>query len=162
MTQSRRFRFQLWTSRILSIAACTAAAALAGCYWEGGSGVSLDQHPYISTSWNPYTITLRDTRTGQAFWSVDVPVGKQLVIHFRDDLGKPGTATPDSMEWDIMEPGTLSGPLMNSLAVPPFTARRIDVDRRATPELPEDMGGGAVVRTTTDANSAKPAPGTKP
>lgn len=132
------------TSRHLAIGfSSVCLLALGACYFPGGSGFSTDTHTYVSTSWQPYTITLKDTRTGQDFWSIDVPVGKQLVVHFREgDDSLKGTPTPDTMEWEIMDEGELFGQLDNSIAVPSKHDRRLDVTIRATPELPESMTGG--------------------
>ena len=66
-------------------AAATILASLAlsaGCYYEGGPLRSIDRVTYVSTSWSPKTVTLIDTRTGESMWSVDIPVGQQLVIDF--------------------------------------------------------------------------------
>jgi hypothetical protein len=85
------------SSSVLALSAAACLAVCAGCYAPGGSGFSTDTHSYVSTSWQPYTITLKDTRTGQNFWSIDVPVGKKLVVHFREGEGIKGSATPDLM-----------------------------------------------------------------
>jgi hypothetical protein len=89
-----------------------------GCYTPGGGGFSTDTHTYPSTSWLPATVSLEDTRTRQNFWSIDVPVGKQLVVHIRRDQGVKGSDTPDLMEWEIMEGGEMFGQLDNSIPVP--------------------------------------------
>jgi len=140
-----------------SIAALTAAAitlALTGCYLPGGNGFSTDTHTYESTSWQPYTITLKDTRTGQDFWSIDVPVGKQLVVRFRpgDDKDQNGP-TPDVMEWGILDRGEMFGDLANSIPVPGRYDRRLDPVIRAVPELPGGMTGGGVPKA--DATSTR-------
>lgn len=140
------------SSSFLGLGAAACLAISAGCYAPGGSGFSTDTHSYVSTSWQPYTITLKDTRTGQNFWSMDVPVGKKLVVHFRGDEGIKGSATPDLMEWEIMDPDEMFGQLDNSVPVPGREYRRLDPTLRATPELPESMGGGV----------PKPAPSGNP
>lgn len=135
------------SSMLSGAAALIGLGLLSGCYTEGGSGFSTDQHAYVSTAWQPKTITLVDTRTSQSFWSIDVPVGKKLVIQFRENASSPdaapGDATPDMMLWDLMAPDDDFGPLANQIPVPPKAARRIDWVLRATPELPESMGGAA-------------------
>ncbi len=126
----------------LALSILAGAAFLPGCYAPGGSGFSTDTHTYVSTAWQPYTVTLKDTRTGKDFWSIDVPVGKQLVLNFRDGDGIAKSGTPDLMEWEIMDAGEMFGQLDNSIPVPPAPGRRLDPTIRATPELPESMGGG--------------------
>lgn len=116
-----------------------ALASTTGCYSEGGPGYSADLFTYVSTPTRPYTVTLRDTRTGQDFWSVDVPVGKQLVVSFDANEGTKDKFTPDKMSWLIMEPEDDWQQLTNSLPVPPAEGRRLDVTLRATPEFPDGM-----------------------
>lgn len=129
-----------WSLRgVLAAAALGWVVVAGGCYNEGGNGYAHDRHVYISTAWRPWTVTLKDTRTGQDFWSVDLPVGKQLVVEFYDDGGTKDGFTPDLMRWSIMKDGDEFGRLDNSLAVPPKTVRRLDVTLRPSPELPDGM-----------------------
>lgn len=125
----------------LAIAATVAAAAagLGGCYSEGGLGWSEDQYVYVSRPHQPWAVVLVDTRTGDEFWKVEVPVGKQLVMHFVRDAGTDDSYTPDLMEWAIMNEGDEWERLANTMPVPPANARRIDPVLRPTPELPPDM-----------------------
>jgi hypothetical protein len=123
------------------VGAVAIAASLAGCYSPGGSGFSTDTHTYVSTSWQPTTVALRDTRTGQDIWSVDIPVGKQLVVHFRKNEAMKNTPTPEIMEWEIMDAGEMFGELDNSIPVPGGTDKRLDPKLRPAPELPPGMTG---------------------
>lgn len=125
-------------SKMLGASLIVSAALAGGCYTEGGIGYSLDQATYISTPWRPWTITLKDTRTGQDFWSVDVPVGKQLSLGFVSGDSKD-PFTPDVMNWAIMDAGEEFGRLGNSLPVPGRDARRLDASLRPAPELPDGM-----------------------
>ena len=116
-----------------------AVAGLGGCYSEGGMGWSEDQYVYVSRPHQPWTVTLRDTRTNKEFWTVQVPVGKQLVIHFVRDAGTKDSYTPDLMEWAIMNDGAEVDRLGNTMPVPPPNARIIEPSIRPTPELPDRM-----------------------
>jgi len=117
-----------------------AALGLAGCYQEGGPGFSADQHVYVSRPWQPWTVTLRDTRTGQEFWSMDVPVGKRLVLKFVQGGGTKDKYTPDSMIWTLVDEERESFlDLSNSLPCPPADSRRLEPTLRTAPELPESM-----------------------
>jgi hypothetical protein len=131
-----------------AFAACCAVAAAAtsgGCFYnEGGLGMSEDKHVYVSRSHQPWTVTVRDTRTGQAFWSVDVPVGKKLVVQFLPGQGSDNKFTPDLMQWGIMDESAGYGNLTNTLPVPASDARRLEPTLRAAPELPPEMTGRAV------------------
>lgn len=116
-----------------------AAAFAGGCYSEGGLGWSEDQYVWISRPHQPWNVTLIDTRTGKEFWTTEVPVGKQLVVHFIKGEGTSDSYTPDRMEWSIMNDGEEWSRLDNSLPVPPANSRRLDPTIRATPELPPRM-----------------------
>jgi hypothetical protein len=123
----------------LAGAALALQLALGGCYSEGGPGWSEDQFVYISRPHQPLTVTLKDTRTGQDFWTAQVPVGKQLVVHFVRGEGTGDTFTPDRMEWAIMNDGAEWDRLGNNMPVPPANSRRLDAIVRTSPEIPERM-----------------------
>lgn len=137
------------TSAAFALAA--AAAVIGGCYSEGGTWWSEDQQVYISRPHQPWNITLKDTRTGQDVWTVEVPVGKQLVVHFVKGAGTTDSYTPDLMEWAIMDDGAEFERLDNTLPVPPANARRIDTALRTGPELPPRM----VIATTPSSGEPK-------
>ncbi|MBC7835994.1 MAG: hypothetical protein H7Y88_12975 [Phycisphaerales bacterium] len=126
---------------------CIGAAALGACYYPGGPWYSADRYTYVSTAWQPQTITLTDTRTGEVIWSQDVPVGKQLVIDFTSEDSTSDVnpvvdpAHPDMMEWEIMDAGTRFGQLDNAIAVPPADSRRVEMTLRPVPEYPATVTG---------------------
>lgn len=144
-------------------AAATILASLAlsaGCYYEGGPLRSIDRFTYASTTWSPKTVTLVDTRTGEAMWSVDIPVGRQLVIDF--DTSKDADNTqwlPDEARWDLMPDTRRHGQLQNKMKVPPPQARRIDVSLRPVPEMPS---GAPQASTVAPPANATPAPAPSP
>jgi hypothetical protein len=125
-------------ARSFAIAALIGATALsAGCYYEGGPLKSIDRFTYASTTWEPKTITLIDTRTGETLWTADVPVGKELVIDFNVPANADNSEwLPDVAEWEIFPYPTRSGQLTNTMRVPPRSARRVDVTFRPVPEMP--------------------------
>lgn len=116
------------------------ALVLGGCQNdEGGMGYSAGQEVFVSRTWMPWTITLRDTRTGQEMWSIDVPVGKKLVMDFDEGDGTKDDYTPDLLNWAIVDEDGEFPALSNHLPVPPSTARRIETTLRTAPELAESM-----------------------
>lgn len=156
VNEDRRVR-RLTAAAATAVLAAIGAGGVGGCYYPGGPGFSADRFTYESTTWQPWTVTLEDTRTGQAFWSMEVPVGYQLVIDF--DEGPEGTAdefTPDTMKWELMPIGRRSGELDNTMRVPPASARLLVPTLRRTPELPDDMvaaqGGPPPVRVLNPEN----------
>ncbi len=137
----------------LALAALVGASALStGCYYQGGPLKSADRFTYASNTWEPKTITLIDTRTGETLWTLDVPVGKELVIDFNTPKDADNTEwLPDEALWEVFPYPTRSGQLTNKMRVPPRAARRVDVTFRPVPEMPS----GAP--TTSTSESFKPA-----
>lgn len=119
------------------------ASVLGGCWVPGGVQMSLDMYTYHSTTYMPQTVTLIDTRSGQALFSVDIPVGKELVMQFHEGRGvklpdgTPSELYPDKLKWDIWDLGRRFGEPTQSFDVPPFHARRVDVTVRTSPEQPD-------------------------
>jgi hypothetical protein len=137
---------RLSARRLLLAGALAMLPLLGGCkYNEGGPGYSGDIHTYVSTAWRPWTVTLVDTRTGEAVWSADIPVDQQLVIRFRTGKG-PSDELPDMMDWGLMEAGTKYGHRKNRLPVPGADARLLKPTLRPTPEMP-----GAVLTSAPEA-----------
>lgn len=124
-------------ARLRLAAVLAGAAVLPGCWVEGGRGNSSDSFTYVSTEYQPKTVSLVDTRTGQAIWSYEIPVGRELVMEFYQ--GEIATArdhlNPDTLRWDDFEAGTYFGSPRKRLNVPPSTARRLDVALRPAPEM---------------------------
>lgn len=110
-------------------------AALTACTGPGGSFYSDDRFTYVSNSWQPWTVSVIDTRTGETIWSVDVPVGQQLVVAFIKGTG-PNERNPDMMQWGLVEAGRNAPSLPNLIPVPGRTARRIEPVMRPVPEMP--------------------------
>ena len=117
---------------LLSAAGLT--AAMAGCwtmgYSPGGRQASLDEFTYVSTIDYPYTISLIDLSTRQPIWSVDVPVGKELVVRFVDDFNAANKDRPSLMRWRIFDAGTDSGELTHIMPVPDSTSRLLQATIR--------------------------------
>lgn len=125
---------------VLLIAGLGGGALGSGCgYKEGGNGYSADSFTYVSRSWQPWTITLRDTRTGQEVWTMDLPVGRKLAMQFYADEGTKDGFTPDLMKWATAEENIENFTLTNSIPVPPASVRRLEPTLRPVPELPESM-----------------------
>ena len=141
-----------------------------GCWSPGGRLASFDQYLFESTSFDPTTITIVDSRTGQAVWSYDVPVDKALAINFLDDVRPETQEYPDDMEWGVW-PRLSTGNLYAKQAldqpivkVPSAAYRRIDKKQRPAPELPSDMTPGLpsappeLVPKDPGTTDAKPLP----
>jgi hypothetical protein len=120
-------------SLILNVAA---ALILAGCYSPSGGLIKRRgaANTYYSTQSQPATVTIVDTRTKEPFFTIEIPVGKQLTLNFEEGKGDDPALTPDLMVYQIFDLGTSIGKLRNSVTVPNSYCRRIDVDYRPAPE----------------------------
>ena len=112
-------------------ALCLVPAACWSGYTPGGYSASGTPSTYESTQHMPQTVTLVDTTTQETIWSMEVPVGQQLVVDFAEDHVKDNPARPALMKWRLMERGG-SGSLSNSIPAPAPAARRLDVSRTRT------------------------------
>ena len=118
---------------VLSMASCDSYSTKGG--WLPSSNSTFT---YISTSSSPKTIRIIDTRNEEAFFTLRLPVGKQLTFRFLDGKGDDPIYTPDRMQWEIWDAPKKNGRLSNQLTVPPAAARSIRVEIRPVPEWPED------------------------
>jgi hypothetical protein len=144
---------------LLGLAALTLVTC--GCHYEGGPLYSADRFTYVSREWQPWTVSLIDTRTGESLWSVDVPVGQKLVVGFRAGSG-PNEYKPDMMDWGLMPEDRTYGERPNQLPVPPAGARRIEPTLRPAPELPGTPAAGSPFDTKSEVpprfDEMSPAP----
>lgn len=106
-----------------------AAAMATGCaagYGAGGPLASRDQYTFESTPTMPQSIAVVDTRTGETVWAMDIPVGQQLTILFKNTGKKANELGYDEMDWQLNVIGAPGRTLGNSMRVPPSYARRLD------------------------------------
>jgi hypothetical protein len=105
------------------------AAALTACHSPGGGWYpySGGSNTYYSFETAPKTVVLIDTRSGEEFFTMDIPVGKQLTFDFVAGEGDDPVLRPDLMRWEVWDQNTYTGQLTNTLSVPHASSRRIDV-----------------------------------
>ncbi len=120
------------------LVALASSTVLTGCntYKPGGALQSHDTFTYFSEAFTPVTVTVVDTRTKEAIFVNEVPVGKQLVIRFYDEQNPTNVIRPAAMRWEVMPLGQTGGELDSVMAVPGPDARRVDVAYRKAPEYP--------------------------
>jgi hypothetical protein len=109
--------------------AAAAAGTMAGCwpgYRPGGSQASYDEYTYVSTPDEPKTVKLLESTTNTTIWTVEVPIGKELVVKFYEDHDPKNTTRPTLMRWEIFEAGHEFGELHNAMPVPDAAHRRVD------------------------------------
>lgn len=121
-------------------------AGLSGCSLfpglkPGGSQRSSDEFTYVSTPWEPLTVTLYDRREDMPLWTVDVPVGSKVSIRFYANRETSGAVTrPDIMRWEIFDEDRNRSRLSNAMAVPGAESRLLQVSLRdELPEMPTEL-----------------------
>ncbi len=114
--------------RPLALSLGLTAAILAGCttYQPGGDGVSKDAQTYWSTSHEPKTMQLKDTRTGEVLWTYEIPPDRELVVRFYAGRNADNPEMPDEMRWEEWEIGRRFGSLEQKMPVPSERYRRLD------------------------------------
>jgi hypothetical protein len=130
------------------------ATGVGGCYFEGGPGWSADRAKIVSTSLQPKTWSVMDTRTGQTVLTVEIPVDSALVYDFNSGGGDPARGMPDTLLWDIWPLGQAFGQPQRRIVVPPADSRRTEWVLRPTPELPAGLKPAQPIPTL----SPPPAP----
>jgi hypothetical protein len=138
-------------SLMLSVAA---ALILAGCYSPSGGWVKRRGAAvtYYSVESYPATVTIVDTRTDEPFFTIEIPVGNQLTLDFKEGEGDDPVLTPDLMVYQVFPLGTSIGRLRNSVTVPNEYSRRIDVDYRQ----PEQTAQSSDQKLRTDELADRP------
>jgi hypothetical protein len=134
--------------RPLACVALLALTAMAGCwmpgYRPGGPQATRDLYTFESTTDFPQSIQLIDTASGEVIWSVNVPIGQQVVIRFYDDHDPRNEERPALMRWEMMNRGTRWGELDNAMPVPTYDRRLLEVyyrDGDVAPGLETRAGG---------------------
>jgi len=130
--------------KVLSLTLSMAAlACLGGCYSPAGGAFprSGGSYTYRSTEFSPKSVKLVDIRTGETFFEIDVPVGKELSLDFVSGDGDDPVHTPDLMRYQIFDHYTQTGKLRNSMSVPNKYCRRIELNIRPVPEYAQPSEG---------------------
>jgi hypothetical protein len=119
---------------------------MSGCFKNlvtnspGGQMRSSDAFTYVSTPYEPLSVTLYDNRDKEPLWTVDVPVGKKVSIRFLPNQSEDSTARrPDIMQWEIYDAKNRRSSLTSTMAVPPADSRLLKVTLREGPEYPVEL-----------------------
>lgn len=117
------------TRTLLPLGAAALAMLVVGCHSPSGGAFprSTGSTTYYSTETMQKTITMVDVRSGDVFFQIDVPPGKQLTLDFQPGKGDDSVYTPDLMRYQIFDLGSQFGRLRNAMSVPNAASRRIDV-----------------------------------
>ncbi|MCA9290363.1 MAG: hypothetical protein KDA25_04490 [Phycisphaerales bacterium] len=101
-----------------------------GCYTPDGgfwprTGAA---QTYYSTERQAKVVTIVDTRTNEAVFTAEIPIGHQLTLDFVSNRGDDPVMSPDLMRYAIWPKGKTTGTLRNSQSVPSADSRMIVVD----------------------------------
>jgi hypothetical protein len=121
----------------LLTAACGPTGVYRPYFDEGGSGASINEFTYVSLPHQPKSVSVIDTRTQEVIFSMDIPVGQQLVMNFDDkkEAEAKDRYMPATMRWALMPAGNRYGSLSNRLSVPAASSRLVEWDIRPGPEV---------------------------
>lgn len=105
---------------------------LTGCYSPGGGLMPATSGPkaYVSNEMMQKTVTVYDMRTNEAFFGIDIPPGRMLVMDFDEGEGDDPVYRPALLRWELMDAGENSGKLSNAMSVPGHASRRVEVTLR--------------------------------
>ncbi len=132
-----------WPRVVMMLVGAAALASMSGCwpgYREGGNQMSIDREVFISRTWEPKTIYVVDTRTGERVFTSELPVGRQLVVQFVEDKFPENGFNTAEMRFEEMKAGKSWGRLEHSVPVPPAMSRRLEWEMRPVPENPPTGG----------------------
>lgn len=137
-TMTNRSRLVALASAVTACLLAASTATLPGCasYSPGGDGVSRDAFTFASTSHDPKTVQLKDTRTGEVLWTYEIPVDRELVVRFYPGRNSTNLEMPDEMRWEEWEKDRRHGSLENKMPVPHYDYRRLDVTIRKPEPAP--------------------------
>lgn len=128
------------------LGAALLSALLGACaYRPGGAMVSDDRFTYVSTPYEPKTITLVDTRTSEVLWTMEIPVGERVTVQFYKDKSKGYADYPDVMRWEVQKADAWDMVLRSQISVPDRWSRRLDMKLREPPEFYPGAEGQASV-----------------
>jgi hypothetical protein len=114
------------------VAGVTIAVVATGCHRPQGALMSYtgESYTYFSYQTLPKTVRVRDVRTGEIVFAMDIPTGKQLTIQFKPGDGDDSVHRPDLLLYQVMDMGKTTGKLRNAMSVPGASTRLIEVDVR--------------------------------
>lgn len=117
------------TRMLFTAVGLSAVVSLTACHTPGGGLFASADGPstIISTETMQKSISMVDLRSGEVFFAMDIPPGKQLVWQFHKGEGDDPVYTPDLMHFEVQEAGDKFGKLRNTMTVPGASSRRSDV-----------------------------------
>ena len=127
MPSARPARFLALTASLCGVAA---ASLLSGCYAPGGglNPVTGGAQTIQSTARAVKVFQILDTRSNEAVFSLEIPVGKQFTYQFIKDRGDDPVNRPDLMKYQLFDIGKTSGRLRNGISVPDGYSRLVTWD----------------------------------
>jgi hypothetical protein len=134
---------------ILTVLGLCASASLTACHTPGGGLFAHAGGPetVISTDTMQKSVRMVDLRSGEVFFAMDIPPGKQLTFDFDRDAGDDPVYTPDFLYWEVKDIGDKFGRLDNTLTVPNAASRRVDIYVRQAVQYAAEPQQQGMLRT---------------
>lgn len=127
----------------VGLAACTHTPNNGGgVFGHAGGPVTIQ-----STEITQKSVRMIDLRNGEVFFSLDIPVGKQLTFDFDRGDGDDPVYTPDIMRYEVKDIGDKYGKLTNSMTAPNAESRRVDVFVKQSPQYSNQPAASSAMRT---------------
>jgi hypothetical protein len=117
---------------VFAVIGLSAAALVAGCNQHRPNNGGMWSHTggpqtIASTENSQKSVRMTDLRSGEVFFAMDIPPGKQLTFDFDRDEGDDAVYTPDIMRYEVKDLTDTYGKLTNAMTVPNEASRKVDV-----------------------------------
>lgn len=113
-----------------------------GVFGHAGGPVTIQ-----STEITQKSVRMVDMRSGEVFFTLDIPIGKQITFDFDRGDGDDAVYTPDIMRYEVKDIGDSNGKLKNSMTAPNAESRRIDVFVTQSPQYANQPPISSELRT---------------
>ena len=133
------------------------AAVLSGCNYHSTSNGGMwaytgGPQTIASTETIQKTVRMVDRRSGEVFFSIDIPPGKQLTFDFDRGDGDDAVYTPDLMRYEVKDIGDRNGSLSSGMTVPGEASRMVEVYVRQGVQYTNQPPEAAALRTDQAAD----------
>ena len=149
-----RTRIAFAFTGLVALAGFAFAVGVGGCnmhrtnnggMWSYSSG----PQTIASTEYMQKSVRMVDRRSGEIFFSLDIPPGKQLTYDFDRGEGDDAVYTPDIMRYEVKDIGDKNGRLSNAMTVPNEASRAVEVHVKQGTQYSNESPESSALRTDT-------------
>ena len=142
---------------VIALTGLLSAAWLSGCNYHSTSNGGMWSYTggpqtIASTETVQKRVRMVDRRSGEVFFSIDIPPGKQLTYDFDRGDGDDQVYTPDLLRYEVKEIGDRNGSLSNAMTVPGEASRMVEVYVRQGVQYANQPPEAAALRTDQAAD----------